>query len=166
MDLHAHLSSAEVIGLLGGRWEAAQKRVEVVRAFPCRRALGSQSGTAWSWTPLQKWKRAPSCRPRTSPLLAGENTAALLLFAPRTGTRYMTLQYVRLQSLLQTQAWRLVLLYSCCPAWQANRWQTDSCRKDRNVIGMLLHAGTTPILCLRRNHPEGLREPAQLPGPV
>ena len=60
----------------------------------------------------------------------------------------MTLQYVRLQNLLQTQAWRLVLLYSCCPAWQANR-----CRKDRNVIGMLLHAGTTPILCLRRNHP-------------
>ena len=45
MDLHAHLSSAEVIGLLGGRWEAAQKRVEVVRAFPCRHALGSQSGT-------------------------------------------------------------------------------------------------------------------------
>ncbi len=46
MDLHAHLSSTEVIGLLGGTWDAAEKRIEVVRAFPCRRALGSQSGTS------------------------------------------------------------------------------------------------------------------------
>ena len=46
MDLHAHLSSTEVIGLLGGTWDAAEKRIAVVRAFPCRRALGSQSGTS------------------------------------------------------------------------------------------------------------------------
>ena len=46
MDLHAHLSSTEVIGLLGGVWKADGRHIEVVRAFPCRRALGSQSGTS------------------------------------------------------------------------------------------------------------------------
>ena len=46
MDLHAHLSSTEVIGLLGGVWKADRRHIEVVRAFPCRRAVGSQSGTS------------------------------------------------------------------------------------------------------------------------
>jgi protein MYSM1 len=46
MDLHAHLSSSEVIGLLGGVWDVERRCIDVVRAFPCRRALGSQSGTS------------------------------------------------------------------------------------------------------------------------
>ncbi|KAJ2546594.1 hypothetical protein EV175_005539, partial [Coemansia sp. RSA 1933] len=35
MDLHAHLMLSEVIGLLGGVWDAKNKVVTVVRAFPC-----------------------------------------------------------------------------------------------------------------------------------
>ncbi|KAJ1799665.1 hypothetical protein LPJ59_001670 [Coemansia sp. RSA 2399] len=35
MDLHAHLMLSEVIGLLGGAWDAKNKVVTVVRAFPC-----------------------------------------------------------------------------------------------------------------------------------
>ncbi|BDA42520.1 probable histone H2A deubiquitinase MYSM1 at C-terminar half [Coccomyxa sp. Obi] len=46
MDVHAHLSSSEVIGLLGGVWDPDKRRIDVVRAFPCRRALGTQSGTS------------------------------------------------------------------------------------------------------------------------
>ena len=46
MDLHAHLASSEVIGLLGGVWQPDSRRIEVVRAFPCRRAQGTQSGTS------------------------------------------------------------------------------------------------------------------------
>ena len=46
MDLHAHLASSEVIGLLGGTWQPGSRRIEVVRAFACRRAQGTQSGTS------------------------------------------------------------------------------------------------------------------------
>ena len=46
MDVHAHLASSEVIGLLGGTWEPDGRRIHVVRAFPCRRALGTHSGTS------------------------------------------------------------------------------------------------------------------------
>ncbi|KAJ2608768.1 hypothetical protein EV177_004797, partial [Coemansia sp. RSA 1804] len=35
MDLHAHLMLSEVIGFLGGVWDAKSKVVTVVRAFPC-----------------------------------------------------------------------------------------------------------------------------------
>ncbi|XP_036033656.1 histone H2A deubiquitinase MYSM1 isoform X2 [Onychomys torridus] len=35
MDLHAHVSMAEVIGLLGGRYSEAEKTVEVFAAEPC-----------------------------------------------------------------------------------------------------------------------------------
>lgn len=43
MDFHAHLSSYEVIGLLGGQWDPGALRINVVEAFPCRRASGSHS---------------------------------------------------------------------------------------------------------------------------
>lgn len=46
MDLHAHLSKAEIIGLLGGTWDADARRIAVSAAFPCRRAPGSLSGTS------------------------------------------------------------------------------------------------------------------------
>jgi hypothetical protein len=46
MDVHAHLAASEVIGLLGGTWHADQRRIEVVRAFPCARAPGTRSGTS------------------------------------------------------------------------------------------------------------------------
>jgi protein MYSM1 len=35
-ELHAHLSSNEVIGLLGGEWLPQERRLVVRRAFPCR----------------------------------------------------------------------------------------------------------------------------------
>ena len=43
MDFQAHLSSYEVIGLLGGRFDPMTLRIEVVEAFPCARASGSDS---------------------------------------------------------------------------------------------------------------------------
>ncbi|PIA19204.1 hypothetical protein COEREDRAFT_79164 [Coemansia reversa NRRL 1564] len=35
MDFHAHLMLSEVIGLLGGRWDAKTRVLTVTRAFPC-----------------------------------------------------------------------------------------------------------------------------------
>lgn len=35
MDFHAHLMLTEVIGFLGGKWDAETKSITVVRAFPC-----------------------------------------------------------------------------------------------------------------------------------
>lgn len=46
MDFHAHLSSCEIIGLLGGHWDSSKKLISIKEAFPCRRALGSHSGTS------------------------------------------------------------------------------------------------------------------------
>ena len=46
MDFHAHLSSCEIIGLLGGRWDSDRKVISIQQAFPCRRASGSHSGTS------------------------------------------------------------------------------------------------------------------------
>ncbi|KAK9867584.1 hypothetical protein WJX84_008166 [Apatococcus fuscideae] len=45
MDLHAHMSSYEVIGLLGGTWDMERLAIRIVAAFPCRRAQGSHSST-------------------------------------------------------------------------------------------------------------------------
>lgn len=36
MDYHSHLSVAEVIGLLGGRFDAESKKLHVLSIFPCR----------------------------------------------------------------------------------------------------------------------------------
>ena len=38
MDFHAHLSAYEVIGLLGGTWDAETRSIVIREAFPCRRA--------------------------------------------------------------------------------------------------------------------------------
>lgn len=38
MDFHAHLSGVEVIGLLGGHWDPAARRLIISHAFPCRPA--------------------------------------------------------------------------------------------------------------------------------
>jgi len=35
-DLHAHLADAEIIGLLGGRWDPARNAMHVQAPFPCR----------------------------------------------------------------------------------------------------------------------------------
>ena len=46
MDFHAHLSSWEVIGLLGGTFDPEKRILTIKAAFPCRRAAGSDSGTS------------------------------------------------------------------------------------------------------------------------
>jgi hypothetical protein len=43
MDFHAHLCSDEIIGFLGGTWDAASRTLHVSRALPARRlVLGAQ----------------------------------------------------------------------------------------------------------------------------
>lgn len=46
MDLHSHLSSCEIIGLLGGLWDPLTRAITVVRAYPCHRMEGSHSLTS------------------------------------------------------------------------------------------------------------------------
>ena len=46
MDFQAHLSSSEVIGMLGGTWDAAARKLLVAAAHPCRRAEGSGGRTS------------------------------------------------------------------------------------------------------------------------
>jgi SHAQKYF class myb-like DNA-binding protein len=46
MDFHAHLSTCEVIGLLGGTFDATTKALTITAAYPCRRAFGSDSSTS------------------------------------------------------------------------------------------------------------------------
>lgn len=46
MDFHAHLSTCEVIGLLGGSFEPNSKAISITAAYPCRRAEGSHSSTS------------------------------------------------------------------------------------------------------------------------
>jgi hypothetical protein len=38
MDLHAHLLRTEVIGLLGGKFDATANQIDILTAFPCRGA--------------------------------------------------------------------------------------------------------------------------------
>jgi hypothetical protein len=45
MDFHAHLSRCEIIGLLGGSFDAQRRVVDIREAYPCRRAEGQASGT-------------------------------------------------------------------------------------------------------------------------
>lgn len=46
MDFHAHLSSYEVIGLLGGTWNPDTRQLVVIEAYACRRAEGSDAATS------------------------------------------------------------------------------------------------------------------------
>jgi protein MYSM1 len=43
LDVHAHLSQHEVIGLLGGTWDAEDRELHIQEAFPCR-ALTADAG--------------------------------------------------------------------------------------------------------------------------
>lgn len=36
MEVHAHLSSCEIIGLLGGIWQPATRLMRITAAYPCR----------------------------------------------------------------------------------------------------------------------------------
>ena len=41
-DFHAHLSRFEVIGYLGGTWDARKGELVIRKAFPCRGLAGSE----------------------------------------------------------------------------------------------------------------------------
>ena len=43
MDFHSHLLSTEIIGFLGGSWDAEKRRLHLREAFPCR-SIASESG--------------------------------------------------------------------------------------------------------------------------
>jgi proteasome lid subunit RPN8/RPN11 len=43
MDFHAHLSGAEVIGFLGGRWCAATRQLRVLRALPAAQLVSGDA---------------------------------------------------------------------------------------------------------------------------
>ncbi|KAJ8278905.1 hypothetical protein COCON_G00059710 [Conger conger] len=42
MDFHCHLTSSEVVGYLGGRWDTNTQLLTVLRAFPCRTRLADR----------------------------------------------------------------------------------------------------------------------------
>ncbi|TRY95205.1 hypothetical protein DNTS_010016 [Danionella cerebrum] len=42
MDFHCHLTSSEVVGYLGGRWDTNTQLLTVLRAFPCRTRLADK----------------------------------------------------------------------------------------------------------------------------
>uniref|UniRef100_A0A671R1Q3 MPN domain-containing protein n=1 Tax=Sinocyclocheilus anshuiensis TaxID=1608454 RepID=A0A671R1Q3_9TELE len=42
MDFHCHLTTSEVVGYLGGRWDTNTQLLTVLRAFPCRTWLGDK----------------------------------------------------------------------------------------------------------------------------
>ncbi|XP_035377957.1 MPN domain-containing protein isoform X1 [Electrophorus electricus] len=42
MDFHCHLTTSEVVGYLGGRWDTTTQLLTVLRAFPCRTRLGDR----------------------------------------------------------------------------------------------------------------------------
>jgi protein MYSM1 len=54
MDFHAHLSTWEVIGLLGGQFDEETKQLTIKSAYPCRRAAGSDSGTSVELDPASQ----------------------------------------------------------------------------------------------------------------
>ena len=54
MDMHGHMHREEVIGLLGGSWDAAARTIAVAAAFPCRRAPGSISRTSVELDPASE----------------------------------------------------------------------------------------------------------------
>ncbi|CAH1789787.1 unnamed protein product [Owenia fusiformis] len=42
MDFHSHLTSSEVVGYLGGRWDSSSQHMTIEQAFPCKCRLGDK----------------------------------------------------------------------------------------------------------------------------
>ena len=183
MDVHAHLSGSEVIGLLGGTWEPESRRICVSRAFPCRRAPGTHSGTsveldpaaevetralmqAQSLTPVGWWgtRRNPATLPGTSYL-----TPALNLSLRTEVTS--CLQYTCGRSFPEASFSEVKVEANACQCMPS---RSRSCgffwaRKMRRLIVLqCMRALQVPLAPGVRAQalPEGRREPAQLPGPV
>ncbi|XP_063057697.1 MPN domain-containing protein [Engraulis encrasicolus] len=46
MDFHCHLTTSEVVGYLGGRWDTNTQLLTVLRAFPCRTRLADRDAAS------------------------------------------------------------------------------------------------------------------------
>uniref|UniRef100_A0A665URY0 MPN domain-containing protein n=1 Tax=Echeneis naucrates TaxID=173247 RepID=A0A665URY0_ECHNA len=46
MDFHCHLTTSEVVGYLGGRWDTNTQLLTVLRAFPCRTRLADRESAS------------------------------------------------------------------------------------------------------------------------
>ncbi|CAB1331413.1 unnamed protein product [Coregonus sp. 'balchen'] len=46
MDFHCHLTTSEVVGYLGGRWDTNTQLLTVLRAFPCRTRLADRDSAS------------------------------------------------------------------------------------------------------------------------
>uniref|UniRef100_A0A8C6WE35 MPN domain-containing protein n=1 Tax=Neogobius melanostomus TaxID=47308 RepID=A0A8C6WE35_9GOBI len=46
MDFHCHLTTSEVVGYLGGRWDTNTQLLTVLRAFPCRIRLADKESAS------------------------------------------------------------------------------------------------------------------------
>ncbi|XP_074650072.1 MPN domain-containing protein-like [Tubulanus polymorphus] len=46
MDFHSHLTTSEVVGYLGGKWDPNTHHMTVYQAFPCRSRLGDKDNAA------------------------------------------------------------------------------------------------------------------------
>lgn len=46
MDFHCHMTTSEVVGYLGGRWDTNTQLLTVLRAFPCRTRLGDKKAAS------------------------------------------------------------------------------------------------------------------------
>ena len=54
MDFHAHLSCFEVIGYLGGDWNAEERKLNIRRAFPCKGLEGTQQTDSCEMDPASE----------------------------------------------------------------------------------------------------------------
>uniref|UniRef100_A0A3P9LSV8 MPN domain-containing protein n=1 Tax=Oryzias latipes TaxID=8090 RepID=A0A3P9LSV8_ORYLA len=46
MDFHCHLTTSEVVGYLGGRWDTNTQLLTILRAFPCRTRLADRESAS------------------------------------------------------------------------------------------------------------------------
>lgn len=46
MDFHCHLTTSEVVGYLGGRWDTNTQLLTILRAFPCRTRLADKESAS------------------------------------------------------------------------------------------------------------------------
>ncbi|XP_069107472.1 MPN domain-containing protein-like [Argopecten irradians] len=54
MDFHSHLTSSEVVGYLGGKWDQQSQHLSIIQAYPCRCRLGDSQKSAATEEEIRK----------------------------------------------------------------------------------------------------------------
>ncbi|XP_021366101.1 MPN domain-containing protein-like [Mizuhopecten yessoensis] len=54
MDFHSHLTSSEVVGYLGGKWDQQAQHLSIIQAYPCRCRLGDSQKSAATEEEIRK----------------------------------------------------------------------------------------------------------------